>query len=237
MTRPVVRIARGTLAGAFFLAHGAICILSFPLFLCFAWSKRLVRALVRFYCRCLMFMLAACGLVRTRFSRPVADVHGRIVVMNHLSLLDVLVLLAYLPDSTCVAKAAAMRNPFLATAVRLVFLSNENDPVKTVRMASRLLAGGVNVIVFPEGTRTPKDSRSRKMHRGAARIALASGARILPMHLELDPPVFAKGQSLVDAGDRTIWYNIEVRDEIAPKGPSNRRGAMILTDKIKEAIL
>jgi len=237
MTRPVVRIARGALAGAFFLAYGAVGIASFPLLLCIAWSKRAVRAVVRAYYRCIVYMLAACGLVRVKFSRPVSGVRGRIVVMNHLSLLDVLVLFAHLPDSTCIVKAAAMRNPFLAAAARIVFLSNGDDPARTIAAAAALLANGVNVIIFPEGTRTPKDSPSRKLHRGAARLALATGAKVQPIHLELDPPVFARGQPLVDAGDHTIWYSMEVRDEIVPSGPADRHGAIALTERIGKAIL
>jgi len=45
--------------------------------------------------------------------------------------------------------------------------------------AARLLAAGHDVIIFPEGTRS-RDGQTGAFHRGAARLAAAAGAPLVP---------------------------------------------------------
>jgi len=236
---------RGALAAAFFIAFGlggiVIGCVCFPLLAFFPqrWMRALVRASYR------LFVAAArmTGLFRVFLSPAdrarLAHTRGRVIVANHLTLIDIVILIAVLPDSTSIAKAAARRNFFYSQIVRRVFLVND-EPARVLDETQRLLAQGVNIVVFPEGTRTPADSPSRKIWRGAAQIALHAGVPILPIFIGCDPPVLAKGQPWHDVADRTIAWTLRVLNEIPVSSPPDRRGthaaAVALTKRIFDTL-
>lgn len=239
--RHIVRLARSGLAAAFFVAFGlgglVIGCICFPLLAFF--PQRRMRALVRASYRLFVGVARVTGLFRVAISSAdrarLAETRGRVIVANHLTLIDIVILIATLPDSTSIAKAAARRNFFYSQIVRRVFLVN-NDPARALEEAQRLLAQGVNIIVFPEGTRTPSDAPSRKIRRGAAQIAIHAGVPIQPIRIDCDPPVLAKGQPWHDVADRTIVWTLRALDELPvsrqPEGHGTHAAAVALTERI-----
>ena len=233
MTRPWIRIPRAALSGLFFLLYGLLALpfaVLLPLpFVPKAWG----RWGVRFFYRLFVFLARITGLYAVKcVSAPEARPHGRIVVMNHVSLIDICVLLAHLPDSVCIAKAAAKRNPFLSAVVSKVFIANDKGGEVTLAEARDYLAKGINVVVFPQGTRG-----GEKLHRGAARLALAVGADIEAYRIAYDPVVLAKGQPWWDVGDKVIRIALTHVGLIPADGPNDHRTAVALTARIREAIL
>src|SRR5262249_13648520 len=59
-----------------------------------------------------------------------AGEHGSVVVANHPSFIDVLVLLAHVEQANCVVKTALWRNPLLTWAVRLAGYIPGGDPAR-----------------------------------------------------------------------------------------------------------
>ena len=242
MTRPFVRLSRAALSGLFFLAYGSFA-LPFAILLPFPFvSKRLGRRCVRLFYRLFVRLARLTGLYAVEVvpphtgssdARTIANPsNGRVVVMNHVSLIDICVLLAHLPDSVCIAKAAAKRNPFLAAVVRKLFIANDQGGEVTLDEAKSYLAQGVNVVVFPQGTRG-----GARLHRGAARLALAARTELACYRIAYDPVVLAKGQPWWDVGDKVIRIRLERRGTIPAEGPNDRRTAVVLTDRIRRAIL
>lgn len=221
------RLARGFLSGGFFVVYGLLSILFgsllFPILLCVgsgAHARRAMRGLIRAGYR--VFVAAAEGLRLIRVEISPADcatllaTRGSIVIANHLTLIDIVILLSIIPDATCVAKGAAARNFFMGRIIRSAFLVNDDDPVKLLGEATALLHRGASIVVFPEGTRMPPDGRPHKLRRGAAHLALASGAPIRPVTIACDPLVLAKHQPWYDIADRVIVYHFRVQDAILP---------------------
>ena len=232
-----MRLARGALSGVFFLSYGVVGILFTFLVLPFVRSPRAVRRTVRFLFRVFVATGRVTGLFTVAVEGDLSSAAGRVVAMNHLTLIDVIVLMAHLGDATCVVKGAIRRNPVMSRIVRRIFLANDDDPAVTLAAATRLLREGVSVIVFPEGTRTPADAPEHRLHRGAARLALAARADILPVRLAVDPPVLARGQPWWDVGARTVRYRLAVGSAIPADGPNDRAGAIALTERLKTAII
>ena len=239
MTRPFIRLPRAALSGAFFLLYGLLALpfaILLPLpFIPKSWG----RWGVRFFYRLFVLLARLTGLYTVRVLPGLvpsipgpASPRGRIVVMNHVSLIDICVLLAHLPDSVCIAKAAAKRNPFLSAVVRKVFIANDKGGEVTLAEAKAYLEKGVNVVVFPQGTRG-----GERLQRGAARLALAAQADILAYRIDYDPVVLAKGQPWWDVGDRVIRITLTERGLIPVSGPNDHRTAVALTSRIAEAIM
>ncbi len=117
---------------------------------------------------------------------------GRLIVANHPTLIDVVLLIARLPEVDCIVKAELFANPFTRHCVTAAgFVPNSEGPGVVEAAVERLLAGH-DVLLFPEGTRSPVRGL-RPFQRGAARIAAASGCDILPVFVRCVPPMLFKG--------------------------------------------
>lgn len=240
-----VRLARSLLGALFFFAYGLGGLLIGGLLLPFFLMAR-ARTRRRVIQTAYRLFIAAARLTRlfdVRLSpedrHRLAHLRGRVIVANHITLIDVIILMALLPDATALAKSAASRNFFYAWIVRGVFLIND-DPAGLRQDAARLLADGVNVIIFPEGTRTPADAPARKLHRGAAQIALHARAPLQPVFLTCTPPVLGKHQPWYQLADRPIVWHVAVKPELPLPPPSSdavlRREAVTLTDTISHTL-
>ncbi len=241
-----VRVPRGILALFFFLAFGIGglvlgCVLFPPLMLFRA--RRAMRALVRACYRLFVWVACMTGMMRVALSpedrAQFRTMRGRVVVASHPTLIDVVILLALLPDTTAVAKAAAGRNFFYSRVVNAAFLVNDN-PLRVLEEAKDLLARGGNLVIFPEGTRTPVDAPRHKLHRGAAQIALHAGAPVQCVSVACDPPVLAKGQPPWDVGDRIITFTLRACGEIPVEAPEpdavQHSAAVALTARIQSLL-
>jgi len=127
---------------------------------------------------------------------------GRLIVANHPSLIDVVLLIALLPEVDCIVKQALWRNPFLRWPVAWAdYTPNSGSAEELVESAAAKLRAGRSLIVFPEGTRSVP-GQPLQMQRGAARIALAAGVEILPVTIVCEPSTLTKAES---------WYHIPPR--------------------------
>ncbi len=232
MRARLIRFSRGMLSGFFFVLYGLFAL---PIALLVPFLPRVagrwtVRYLYKFFVLCAR--ITRLYTVKVEGEAPPPTARGCIVVMNHISLIDICVLLAHLPDAICIVKAAAKKNPFLGSVVRKLFITNDQDGVSTLAEASAHLAKGVHVVVFPQGTRG-----GTKLHRGAARLALAAGADILAYQIAYDPVVLAKGQPWWDVGGKIIRISLAFRKFIPVAGPNDHHNAVRLTHEIQSAIL
>jgi 1-acyl-sn-glycerol-3-phosphate acyltransferase len=126
-------------------------------------------------------------------SRGAFPLHGRghLVVANHRSTADILLLLRAF-GGHMVSRADLAGWPLVGRAARAVgtVFVDRSDVVSgatAVRAIRGKLAQGATVIVFPEGTTFP-DDQVRPFHAGAFVAALHSGADIVPVGI-----AYAKG--------------------------------------------
>jgi 1-acyl-sn-glycerol-3-phosphate acyltransferase len=110
-----------------------------------------------------------------------------VIVANHASLADPF-LLSHLPlDQRFVAKEELFRLPLVGWLLRLagdipIRRGDQESAAAMERACVTTLAHGLSVTIFPEGTRST-DGHLRPFRMGAFRIAMAAGARILPVAL------------------------------------------------------
>jgi 1-acyl-sn-glycerol-3-phosphate acyltransferase len=113
---------------------------------------------------------------------------GFVLAANHTSNFDPWPLgIPFLPERQLrfMAKAElfnAVLEPILRAAGAFKVRRGEGD-VEAMRKAVQLVRAGEVVVMFPEGTRREKGLRKKhqaRPHTGAARIALAAGAPLVP---------------------------------------------------------
>ncbi len=138
---------------------------------------------------------------RAQDCEPLRNLRGHIIMANHPSLVDVVVLISMVPNANCVVKADLFKNPFMRGVIlNTGYLSNANaaDSLENCRQT---LAAGNNLIIFPEGTRTIP-GQALKFQRGAANIAVRCNAPVATILITTDPPFLTKHEK---------WYKVPVR--------------------------
>jgi len=162
-----------------------------------AAGRRVGRAGIAFGYRLFWTLARATGLLRMDADalRPLADERGLMIVANHPSLLDAVMLAAMLPRSACVMKASLMRNPLLAPGARLARYISNDTPHLMMRQAIDDLRAGGQLIMFPEGTRTTRAPLNPFLG-GFALIARRAGAPVQTVFIDTASPYLGKGWPL-----------------------------------------
>ncbi|MGH0030629.1 MAG: lysophospholipid acyltransferase family protein [Myxococcota bacterium] len=164
-----------------------------------------------------LFMRVMTGLGLTRFRREgVAErlaEPGLLIVANHPTLIDVCAILSCMDHGTCVTKHANTQNPTMAGVIASAgYVSNEGGQA-IVDACAASLAKGRSLLLFPEGTRSPKGGLG-EFQRGAAHVALASGRDVLPVYVTCDPPTLMRGQKWYDVPDGPFDMTLRVGEPI-----------------------
>jgi len=124
-----------------------------------------------------------------------------LIVSNHASYLDILVLMAALPfDFSFVAKREAASWPFVGTFIRrcgylTVDRENARGAVQDSRRIEERVLGGTPVHVFPEGP-VSHASGLRPFPGGAFQLAADTGSPLLPVPLRGTRQVLRDGRLL-----------------------------------------
>lgn len=109
------------------------------------------------------------------------NIHSKIIVANHPSLLDFVYIMSLVPNSTCIVRGGLTHTP-LRGVIKQAYITNTTDFDDVLVECKKLTDKGCNVIIFPEGTRSPRIGRNN-YKKGAARIALYCGCDVQPMFI------------------------------------------------------
>ena len=147
------------------------------------------------------------GLEKLRGAR------GSLIVANHPTLIDVVLLLSRLPQADCVVKRAAWRNPFHSRLVRAADYIPNDFGEAVVECCSERLRSGRNVILFPEGSRSPMTGLN-SFQRGAAHVLLRSECWLVPVTIRCEPPALKKGQPWWALPNEKLRFRVSVGDPL-----------------------
>jgi len=142
--------------------------------------------------------------------RELGQARGSVVVCNHISFLDPLLLISLLPRAITIVRPDFFRVPIFGWILRGAgFLGPdlfaEGQPW-VERVARHLRAGG-NLLIFPEGTRS-RDGSLAPFKKGAFYLARVLAAPILVLRVRGTNQLFAPGRLVFDA---TASGPVEVR--------------------------
>lgn len=115
-----------------------------------------------------------------------------VLVANHPSFIDALLLIPKLPRTACLYKSSLERGFFpRPLAENAGFISNKGE-IESIRESVIRLREGWRMLVFPEGTRTATPPMN-PWKSAYALMAARAGAPVQPIYLEISSPVFPKG--------------------------------------------
>src|SRR5665213_2263583 len=135
-----------------------------------------------------------------------------IFMSNHVSNLDPPVLLPSLPGMNSVfLKTILMKIPLLGTALRMGKFDlvsrghSHEEAMQSVEAAKDALAHGLNIMVFPEGTRS-LDGKLLPFKKGAFFLAADTGAPIVPVIISGTAEMMTKGSLKVVPGVAEVRF-------------------------------
>ncbi|MDD2987799.1 MAG: lysophospholipid acyltransferase family protein [Zoogloea sp.] len=138
-----------------------------------------------------------------------------VVVANHPSLLDVVLIASRLPNAVCIMKAALMDNILLGAAARLARYIHNDKPVRMVRRATRELHAGAHLVIFPEGSRTsnfPFDGCTS----AASLIARHAQTPVQTLFIDFSSPYLGKAWPLFRKPELPLRFGIRLGRRFDP---------------------
>ncbi len=161
-----------------------------------------------------------------------------IFAANHSSHADTSLILHALTDRardrTVVAAAADywFKRPLLGNVVSLFLntfpFSRTGGAQAQLHSSSQLLKSGWNLVLFPEGSRSP-DGRIHEFKPGVGHLANETGTPVVPMHIRGARQVMPKGQKLPVPGPIRVRIG-------KPMTPEPKEGSREFTARVEKAV-
>ncbi|OON40970.1 1-acyl-sn-glycerol-3-phosphate acyltransferase [Izhakiella australiensis] len=165
-------------------------------------ARRSIAASFRCFLRC----ARATGVLDYRIegAEKLESDRGCLVVANHPTLIDYVLLASVMPEVDCLVKAELQRNLFFSGVIKAAdYLINSQSDTLLAESRRRLMKGDV-IMIFPEGTRT-RPGEPLKLQRGAANIALRCDCDLRLVHIVCSQPTLAKQHR---------WYQIPAQKPV-----------------------
>lgn len=168
-----------------------------------------------------------------------------IFMCNHVSNLDPPILMPMIPRrSSVLVKKELFQVPILGQAMRMgdlvaVDRRNREAAINSMREAEEVMGRGLNMTVFPEGTRS-RDGRLLPFKKGPFYLAMDSGIPVVPITILGSESLMPKGSPVIHSGTVRLVFHAPispkrfndndelisaVRDEIASALPPGLREA------------
>lgn len=151
-----------------------------------------------------------------------------IFMANHVSNLDPPALIPRIPGRTSAfLKRSLMRIPVLGYGMKLGrFIPVDRDgsvegAVESIRVAGEVLARGLHITIFVEGTRS-RDGRMLPFKKGPFYLAMETGAPCIPVSIHGTEGMMARGSLRIRPGTAHIRFH----PPIDPRSLSSREELM-----------
>src|SRR3982751_1022919 len=134
---------------------------------------------------------------------------------NHVLNLDPPLVVPKIPKRTAVlVKKELFRIPLLGKAMRMasfvpVDRSNRDAAIASIQRATEVMKSGVNITIFPEGTRSP-DGKLLPFKKGPFHLAFESKAPVIPMTIFGTEKLMSKGSMKIRGGQTTLIFHAPI---------------------------
>lgn len=137
-----------------------------------------------------------------------------IIVANHPSLIDYVLITSRLSQCDCIVKDAIWQNLFMKGVVKSAgYIPNANSD-SLLKDCERRFDDDHVLLIFPEGTRTTPGKPSF-LQRGAAQIAVKTATDLRVVCITVTHSCLTKDKKWYQVPERRPFFHIEVKEKIA----------------------
>ncbi|WP_066458172.1 lysophospholipid acyltransferase family protein [Castellaniella caeni] len=176
-------------------------------------ARHLISGAFRFF----LWAAARLGVLefRLRGAEKLRADRGCLVVANHPTLIDYVMLAAVVPTLDCVVKAEVLSNPFFGGVIRAAGYLVNNRAETFLDDCRARLAQGACILIFPEGTRT-RPGQAISLQRGAAQVAVRCPSDVRLVAIHCSEAILAKHSHWYDVPARKPVFTVSVGDRLSP---------------------
>ena len=184
-----------------------------PFILIYTFLTRDIRPLYCVGTRFAYFGVRMAGVkVEIRGLEDLSRSRNYVYMSNHVSNLDPPVLIRCIPGRCSVlVKKELFRLPILGTAMKMAELvpvdrSNREAAIETVRAAAVVLHHGLNMVIYPEGTRS-LDGCLLPFKKGPFHLAMEAGVPVVPVTILGTAECWPKGSWAMKPGKAALIFH------------------------------
>ena len=177
----------------------------------------------RFYQGFFLLLRVVAPKLRWQIDPGIAAIRSAVVVCNHRSYLDPLLLISLFDRARTIVKPVFFTLPIFGGVIRTAgYIPAKAEGRLTRIMLERLedmgeyLAGGGTLFVFPEGTRNRQEGLGA-LHRGALKIARQWQVPVYVLCLEQTDQVFRPGKFLFSTA-KPVDIKLHLLERFDPQG-------------------
>lgn len=187
-------------------------------------ARRRCRRLVQMSFAAFIWLMKSLGVLTWEIDRPdKLRGEGKLILANHPTLIDIVLLISMIPNACCIVKSALYRNPFTRGPVSRAGYVPNNAPEQLVGDCAQELEQGATLVIFPEGTRSV-NSRLLKFKRGAAYVWLEARCAVSLVTIRCTPPTLAKHEKWYEIPPRRPHFRLSVREDPTVAGTTMTNG-------------
>jgi len=138
---------------------------------------------------------------------------GCLVVANHPTLIDYVILASVMPETDCLVKSALLRNPFVSGVIRAADYLVNSEAETLLSASQQRLNQGDTLLIFPEGTRT-RFGEAITLQRGAANIAVRCGSDMRVVLIHCSEHLLDKKSRWYDVPPHKPFFTVDVRERV-----------------------
>ena len=176
--------------------------------------------------------------LKIRVQDAATSIHSSVIVCNHLSYLDPILLISLFPKHKTIVKGIFFKVPifgwFLKTSGYIPSSAGGTASSGIIESMERMgdyLSSGGNLFIFPEGTRS-RDGKLGRFNDGAFKIAKRFEAPIKVLQINNTNVLFKPGELLFNTCNKNT---IEVRliEDLTPDYKSDTFSISALVDQVR----
>ena len=197
---------------SFFVFGCGAVLLNFFVFPFIKNNKFLCSDIIHYAWKFFVNFMITLGLFKIEIKK-LSKIENKIIVATHPSFIDIVILIALIPRSTCFVKKELAHKPILKNLVNSIFITNEVDLDELKSKSKEMLDMGFNVIIFPSGIRHRRNEFP-KIKKGASLVALNSNKNIVPIKFFTDYDFMFINQPFYEVGENRVTFEAEQMPEI-----------------------
>ena len=191
----------------------------------------------------IFFRLVRTVAPRQKFEidKNIGNIRSAVVICNHLSYLDPLLLVALFPRQRTIVKPRFFDTPIFGWMIKKSgYLPASSEGrfsrlmIEQMETMATYLQDGGNLFIFPEGTRS-KDGKIGKLNQGALKIARMCKAPLYILQLRNTEKLFTPGKFLFNSRKENL-ITIRLIARITPDYCTNQPSIDQLEQQVRAAL-
>ncbi len=154
-------------------------------------------------------------IIDFEYDKKITKIENKIIVASHPSFIDIVLLIALIPNSLCLVKTSILNNFIMRNIVKSLYITNDGTIDDFLAKSKKALDYGFNIIIFPTGKRVD-EGEEVQIHKGAAKLSILTKKSIVPVKITTSEPFLTKNRSIFQIGKNIVKFKLEIGEEINP---------------------